>query len=69
MKLPGHILFYMLVGIVLLLVGVAAHNLYEINRAIDRLEYLKKYQSNTYTINQDNYQSIQIIDDVRINEN
>jgi hypothetical protein len=54
---------------VLLLVGVAVHNLSEINQTIDRWEYLKKYGSNTYTTNPDNYESMRTIELAQISEN
>ena len=38
MKLPRHILFYLLFGMVLLIVGMAAQNIYVINQTLNRAE-------------------------------
>lgn len=56
MKLPRDIIFYTLFGIVILLVGVAAHNLYEINLAMDRLQDLKEATSTH------NYEYVQTVE-------
>ena len=44
MKLPRDVMFYALFGTIIVVIGMAAHNLYQIEKTLDRAEQYRSQQ-------------------------